>query len=180
MAKRKTPPVLTAAIGVMAPDVVHAVASPLALKPHRKRVRVQLALTTEDHKFLSELAAAHGISLGSLISRQSSLTCRTIRTGRDPLTGEPIEWRAATHMDWDMSNMCAKAIHKLRTTPASANDTIICLRRAAKALENLSHCFEGYSMSRKDIRKTNRGARDSQALVDSKISETESRLSDDS
>lgn len=63
----------------------------------RNKLRVTVYGNKEDLLLLKLLAKAHRTSQGDLLSRVWSLFCRTLRTSRNPATGEPILWEAAKY-----------------------------------------------------------------------------------
>ena len=63
------------------------------------RLRVQLRLLPEDSAFAQLIAEQYAVSPAEVIAHCWTLTCRALRTGRDPLTGEPIDWKAVAYAD---------------------------------------------------------------------------------
>lgn len=63
----------------------------------RNKHRLTIYGNKEDILLLKLLAKAHRTSQGDILSRIWSLFCRTLRTHRNPATGEPILWEAAKY-----------------------------------------------------------------------------------
>tara|TARA_R100000664_G_C2760178_1_gene151107 strand:- start:12678 stop:13130 length:453 start_codon:yes stop_codon:yes gene_type:complete len=134
--------------------------TPAVTKPRRKIVNTKIRLTKEDHAFVTELRKSCGISLSVFVSRMITLLCRTVRTGRDPVTGEAIDWRAAYRLDIDVAKKCHKAIQELRMSPSGPNDTVQAIENAALALKEMAVCFEAARMADRDKNKPNRKVED--------------------
>jgi len=144
---------LEAAIGPAAPSLIHALATPIITKPRRRSTKARLWLTDEDYAFLKALAKSNRTHMGPLISRMATLFCRVCRTGRDPLTGEPIDWRAHAYgLDLTLSKGCADAIKTLREGHHGANDVVEAMKNAAQALDEVSACIEAARIGKRDWR----------------------------
>ena len=152
--------ILDACIGPAAPSLVHAALTPVVTKPRRRIVNTRIRMTKEDHAFVTALRKAGGMTLGDMMSRILTLLCRTVRTGRDPITGEAIDWRAAYRLDIDIAKKCHEAIQQLRMAPAGPNDTVQALMNASEALKEVAVCFEASRMAKRDERKPKRKVED--------------------
>ena len=63
------------------------------------RLSCKLRLLPEDRALCLLIAKSYDISPSDVIGHAFSLMCRALRTGRDPLTGDCIDWKAATYGD---------------------------------------------------------------------------------
>ena len=63
------------------------------------RLQCRLRLLPEDTALCKLIGDAYNVSPSEVIAHAWSLMCRALRTGRDPLTGEPIDWKAAAYSD---------------------------------------------------------------------------------
>lgn len=174
-AKGELSSIIESAIGPMAPNLVHAVAAPAVVKPRGKTITLRVRLTKEDHVFLRTIARSRHTQLGNIVARVMTLLCRTIRTGRDPLTGEPIDWRAAYGLDYDVAGRCTDAIMELRQGHHGGNDFLQALANAAQALDELRLVTEAARLGYRDRRKPKRKVEDSFERATSGIEQSATR-----
>ena len=160
---------IEAAIGPAAPSLVHAVARPVAGKRRSRTVCIRVSCAPEDINFLRAVAKTAKTTLGPLTARILTLLCRTIRTGRDPLTGEPIDWRVAYSLDTDMAQTCADAIEALRKGPHTPNDITEALKNCAQALDELRHIIDASRLEDHHRRKKRRDAADTASIANAAI-----------
>ena len=84
---------IDAAIGNTVPALLHLGNTTEPDLVRRQLVRFQLS--SADFKLLDTLRKQHDLSWSKLVTRILWMICRTIRTGRDPHTGFPVNWTSA-------------------------------------------------------------------------------------
>jgi len=57
-----------------------------------RRQQLNVKLSTADFQLLNTLRKHYGHSWASMVSRILWMIARTLRTGRDPYTGKPLDW----------------------------------------------------------------------------------------
>lgn len=102
---------LDLAVSAVIPDVMHALAPHETTRPLR-RLRAELSIPEQDMRIFRALATAskRRRSVASVISQILVLVARAMRTGRDPITGEPITWKNA-YADRTKADALAEAIN---------------------------------------------------------------------
>jgi hypothetical protein len=88
MSTRRNPKPIDATIGTITGDLLSlANTQPPALT---RRQQLNVKLSTADWKLLDTLRQHYGQSWASMVSRILWMIARTLRTGRDPYTGEKL------------------------------------------------------------------------------------------
>lgn len=97
-------------VGVAAPEILH-VLNPVKSIDRRGKVSIVLRGTKEDMVLLKVLAKGHRLSRAEIVSRLFAVFCRTLRTHRNPATGEPILWESALYgpIPTELQDYLAKA-----------------------------------------------------------------------
>ena len=167
-AKRKLS-LIEAAVGPAAPNLVHAIASPVVGNRRTRTVCIRVSATPEDLTFLRTIAKNAGTTLGPLTARILTLLCRTIRTG------EPIDWRLAYSLDIKVSKACTEAIEALRKSAHSPNDLSQALQNCAQSLDELRAIVDAARIEDRDRCKPRRRAVDTVEMADRAIREAESK-----
>ena len=162
---------IEAAVGPCAPSLVHAVSRPVSGNRRTRTVCIRVSCTPEDLTFLRTIAKNAHTSLGPLTARILTLLCRTIRTGRDPLTGEPIDWRLAYSLDIKIAKACTDAIEALRATPHTPNDFSQALHNCAQALDELRIIVESSRLDDRDRRKKKKYEADTASITNTEINQ---------
>ena len=90
MATRSNPSPIDATIGAVAGDLLHLANTQEPELVRRQQLNVKLS--PADFKLLDTLRRHSGQSWASMVSRILWMIARTLRTGRDPYTGAPLDW----------------------------------------------------------------------------------------
>jgi len=88
MATRRDPESIDATVGQITGDLLHLANTHEPELVRRQQLNVKLS--TADFKLLDTLRRHYGHSWASMVSRILWMIARTLRTGRDPYTGEPL------------------------------------------------------------------------------------------
>ena len=92
---------------VLATVAAGAAAAFIHAPPHKRvnrrhlgqALQCRLRLLPEDRALLHMIATSHNISPSDVVAHAWTLFCRALRTGRDPLTGECIDWKASVYRE---------------------------------------------------------------------------------
>ena len=92
MPTRRDPKPIDATIGTVTGDLLHLANTHEPELVRRQQLNVKLS--TADFKLLDTMRRHYGQSWASMVSRILWMIARTLRTGRDPYTGQTLDWTA--------------------------------------------------------------------------------------